>query len=392
MAQKIRIFVISAVVPDAFGFGGELVLHRYLNLDPDVETKIYKWTTYPFRLRIIGKLKGLGLDRVSSIIECLWPVYPKAKELDEIIKSFKPDLIITVAHAWLHVAAVKASQRNRIPLITFFQDWWADSDSSSGYCNKRIDQIMRRTCQLSRQVIGVSEGMLQELGNPSHGRLIHDLPSILTAGQSTQSLGRSEGPLRLIYFGNLAEYGPMIESLLVLCEDRQDIELHVFGPKPNWSNGAEEHFRKVGLFHGFLPRDEFVSRVAEFDGILATMEFDKGLQRRMMTSFPSKLIEGVQFGLPIIVWGPEYCSAVKWARMKNRALCVTDPSAEALITAISEHKDKNGDIDLSEYSLGSRLAAEEEFNPLKIRKQFREVLDDALGEASDEIAAENNCN
>jgi len=392
-SDKIKILVISSVVPNAKDIGGELVLHRYLHEDPDIEVEVFRWAKFPLRLKIIGKMKKLGFYKSGNILECLWPVYPKAKEIDKVMASFKPDIILTVAHAWFHLAAAKASLRRQIPLITFFQDWWADFDREiPQYCNKRMEQFMRRTCEHSTKVIGVSKGMLRELGNPINAQLIHDLPAVLPLDDCAIDKKRPEGPFRLVYFGNLGEYGPMIESLLDLCQGRADIELHVFGPKPKWSCGAEERFRKLGLFHGLLPRDEFTSRIAEFDGILAAMQFDEGLGRRMMTSFPSKIIEGVQYGLPIIVWGPDHCSAVEWARMKNRALCVTDPSAEALIAAISKHKDAKGDIDLRQYSLGSRLAAEEEFNPLNIRKQFKQVLCDVLAKVKNEIVTENNYN
>jgi hypothetical protein len=40
------------------------------------------------------------------------------------------------------------------------------------------------------------------------------------------------------------------------------------------------------------------------------------------TSFPSKLPEYAQFGKPIVIWGPEYCSAIHWGREGDRALCI----------------------------------------------------------------------
>ena len=157
--QKIKLLVISSVVPNAASYGGELVLHRYLELDPKIETRVFKWGRFPLRLKVIAKLKQVGFEKVGFFLECLWPVYPKAREVDREIRSFKPDLILTVAHGWFHLAAVKASQRNDIPLITFFQDWWADFGAPSGYCNRRIDHLLRETCQSSNCVIGVSENL-----------------------------------------------------------------------------------------------------------------------------------------------------------------------------------------------------------------------------------------
>jgi glycosyltransferase involved in cell wall biosynthesis len=92
----------------------------------------------------------------------------------------------------------------------------------------------------------------------------------------------------------------------------------------------------------------------------------------MQTSFPSKLIEGMQTGLPIVVWGPEYCSAVHWAQQGGRALCVTDPNPVILRQALenlSESKDE-----LRRLGAASREAAETVFNADKIRAQFVDTL------------------
>ena len=90
-SDKIKILVISSVVPNAKDVGGELVLHRYLHEDPDIEVEVFRWAKFPLRLKIIGKMKKLGFYKSGNILECLWPVYPKAKEIDKVMASFKPD-------------------------------------------------------------------------------------------------------------------------------------------------------------------------------------------------------------------------------------------------------------------------------------------------------------
>ena len=42
---------------------------------------------------------------------------------------------------------------------------------------------------------------------------------------------------------------------------------------------------------------------------------------QMETSFLSKLPEYAQFGKPILIWRPEYCSAIHWGREGDRAIC-----------------------------------------------------------------------
>lgn len=365
-------------MPNGGGYGGELVLHRYLDQDPTIEHEIFRKTKFPLRLKIIGKLRQLGFKWLGGVLECFWPVYPDPKDIDRRLLSFKPDLILTVAHAWWHLAAVKAACRNDLPLVTFFQDWWTDFEDVPKICRGRVERIFMRTAMLSDKVICISQGMIRQLGNLPNTCHIHDLPSqVSVVPRSHQFDSKNERPLKLVYFGNLGEYGPMMEAALKLFEERSDIELHVFGPKPHWPSDVIDHYRNTERYHGSLPPDEMNTKISEFDAILVTMSFNESLKKRMMTSFPSKLIEGVQHGLPIIVWGPSYCSAVDWARSGDRAMTVTEPSAGALVEAI-ENTYSNGSFDLSSYAKGSREAAAEEFNPDEIRNQFRAELFDVL--------------
>ena len=56
----------------------------------------------------------------------------------------------------------------------------------------------------------------------------------------------------------------------------------------------------------------------------------------MEVSFPSKLTDYTAVGLPLLIIGPEYCSAVRWARANPAVaeVVVTD-HAEALTTAVN---------------------------------------------------------
>jgi hypothetical protein len=92
----------------------------------------------------------------------------------------------------------------------------------------------------------------------------------------------------------------------------------------------------------------------------------------METSFPSKLIEVAQFGKPLIVWGPEYCSAVQWGQQNENAFCVKSPGVSELknqlefLCAIPNQKQK--------YAEKSIAAAESEFNPSSIQVIFLNMI------------------
>jgi hypothetical protein len=70
------------------------------------------------------------------------------------------------------------------------------------------------------------------------------------------------------------------------------------------------------------------------DAFLIPMVFEEKYRRRMETSFPSKLIEFAQFGKPLVVWGPEYCSAVQWSRVLSSALCIASQKPRDLVESL----------------------------------------------------------
>lgn len=367
--DRIKVLVVSSVVPAGQGFGGELLLHRYLTLDPRIQFKVECWQEFPFRLKVIGKLRQVGLRFVSRSWECLFPVLPRKKALRELIHSFEPDVVLTVAHGWWHIRAAAAANEFNLPLVTFFHDWWPDFPEIPRAFRPRVERQFRRTCAESAVAVCVSDGMLRELGTPHNGLVVYPVPS----------LQRAEGwkpnfkfPLRVAYFGNLSEYGPLVEAALRALDSSEQVRLEVFGPTPRWTSGAEAYFRDRGLYHGFVPSNQLGKPLQHFHAVLVVMSFCAELRRRMVTSFPSKMIDAMQLGLPVIVWGPEYCSAVEWARHGELALCVTDPNPSALRSALEGLA--ASPLEQERLARSARENAAGEFNPARIQEQFMNAL------------------
>ena len=92
----------------------------------------------------------------------------------------------------------------------------------------------------------------------------------------------------------------------------------------------------------------------------------------METSFPSKLPEYAQFGKPIVILGPEYCSAIHWGREGDRAVCVSDQNPSVLVASLEK---LNQDLTLREYyASNARIAEEQQFNPRILQQQFIDAI------------------
>lgn len=367
--DPIRVLVLSSVVPNALGSGGELVLHRHLKLNPRIQSEVVSWQRFPFRLKVIGKLRELGFRSVSRGWECLFPVLPSSKMIHDQICSFRPDVLVTVAHGWWHIQARRFARQFKLPLVSFFQDWWPDFPEVPVVFHTRVEREFHKTCAQSEVAICVSDDMRRELGEPENAVVLHDPPPLPRCGERTRSI---EFPLRVAYFGNLFEYGPLIESALRMLDGSDRVRLEVFGPNPFWTPGAMDEFRSRGVYRGFVPSNELTESLQDFQAALVVMSFALSHRRRMTTSFPSKMIDAMQLGLPVVIWGPEYCSAVKWARKGERASCVTDANPSAIRRALEELAASPAEQERLAES--SREAAATDFNHERIQAQFIDAL------------------
>jgi glycosyltransferase involved in cell wall biosynthesis len=88
------------------------------------------------------------------------------------------------------------------------------------------------------------------------------------------------------------------------------------------------------------------------------------------------MIDAMQLGLPVVIWGPKYCSAVKWARSGERALCVTDANPAAIRRALEELAASPANQE--RLARSSRDAAATDFNRERIQTQFVEALRRAI--------------
>ncbi|MGD1921134.1 MAG: hypothetical protein ACFCAD_20985 [Pleurocapsa sp.] len=67
------------------------------------------------------------------------------------------------------------------------------------------------------------------------------------------------------------------------------------------------------------------------------MDFDVKNKSNMELCFPSKLTDYTVMGLPILIWGAEYCSTVKWAKDNPKVAEIVDTEdLDALFIAVEK--------------------------------------------------------
>jgi hypothetical protein len=380
---KYKIAVISSVPPDPNLIAGALILHRWLD-HPQIN-----WTYIEapkqkrgFIWRILDRFTRSRFHKLARPLRRFCEINPirvllESRQFKSLclnkVDELQPDIILSVAHGPFYKIAYRVSQQTQVPLLLLAQDWWP-AFIKGGLAKKRKEEaIFKHICSQSAATIAVSEGMREELGCPPNTSVIHDIPSVVQS-VSPISARSSEGPLQVIYAGNLSTYGPMVEQAARACMESDLVRLEIFGKSPiRWSAGTEEAFKSEGIYRGFVAPEDFPNVAADYDFVLAIMSFAPELQQRMRTCFLSKIIELAQRGKPIIIWGPEDSSACAWARKTGAALSINDPSPEVLRSALE--KLAQDAAEQNRLAAAIRTAAANEFDPAKIRCQFMAILE-----------------
>lgn len=377
----LRAIVISSIRPELTS-GGHITLHRHLVGQSGIQIEVYgnepdKLTPISFVRRIFGRLRRTRFHRIAEDFWALWDGRWLDGMLPRQAVQDSRTVVLTVAHGDACMAALRFARKHRLPLVTFFHDWWPDIPDVHGLFRRRLEKNFRRLYQGSAAALCVSEGMKTILADHPYAPILYPIPHKRNGAYTIASpMTDHSTPFRVFCAGNLSEYGSMLGDALQLSGEHKSIRIEVRGANPDWPAHFCEAMRARGLWKDFVPRKELDAWLAEADAFLVPMVFDTRLRRRMETSFPSKLTEFAQLQKPLVVWGPNYCSAVKWAQQGNRALNVTDSNPVALSKALEDLAASPGEQ--QRLAMAVRQAAQTDFNPDKIQAQFIAALRSVL--------------
>lgn len=379
-----NVLLVSSVLPIDTA-GGEVILYRHLsrwselslaiatdNYEDRVADSIVEVQAHP----LLNRLTKTRLSMwAHDIRQCFYPFY-NCNQLRNYIQQNQPDLILTVAHGELCWIAQKMSVQFRIPLVTFFHDWWPNLAYVHDWTKEIITRRFQSLYQQSQLALCVSERMRQALGTHSNAQVLFPIPDQYMIIKTAANV-IDEGKFKVVYAGIMAGiYSSMLQALYRSFQESSEIKLELLGPQPDWSEFMLKQIKAEGVYAGFISRELLTNKLRHAHALLVVMSFEQREKIRMQTSFPSKLVNYCQFGKPIIIWGPDYCSAVQWGLQYQSALVVTSPLAKDLVQAIREFATKPE----KQNYLGNKALdlAKRMFDPGKIQQQFIDGLSDVL--------------
>jgi hypothetical protein len=107
--------------------------------------------------------------------------------------------------------------------------------------------------------------------------------------------------------------------------------------------------------------------------LFVPMSFDPVDRTNMELAFPSKLADCTAIGLPLVIYGPAYCSAVRWARENDGVAEIVD---RELVTQLSETLGRLARKPQLRVALGKRAleVGREHFAYEKVRQVFNRIV------------------
>ena len=295
---------------------------------------------------------------------------------DEVISAaeeFKPDLIFTIAGSWdwTTLMSRKLAQRMNIPLVGSFNDWFDFSTIIHPLLRPALEKRFRKFYTDCDLAWCTCEGMKRELGEHPNAHVLYPIGSNKSSlTESHQREQQPNSPPVVTFAGNLSLwYGRMMEELVSSAlQADASIEFRIYGGDHSWSPEFHDMVVERGIFRGHIPFEELQVELAKSDLLILPMGFEEECALVERTSFKTKFLDYLTCRKPIVVWGPEYCSAVQVAKEFESAETCTSPNAQKCLETIERTLDspsKQGQLrENAEKMYASR------FHPEKIHEKF----------------------
>ncbi len=375
--DEINVILISSVRPEK-SMSAALTLHRHLMNRRGIRLQIlpaehHEIVHSRFHSKIVPRLMRTPARRWAGDVDYLMHTKLPLEKYLVAPPARARTVVLTLAYHSGCWVAQRYARRHRLPLIVRFDDWWPDIAEVHAPVRRQLEQRfleLHRSADLS---LCISEGMLKALGSHRNARVILPIPDVEPIGPSKSN--DSVGEFRVGYTGNMVDYSDMLADLAQLAVRQSDVRIEFRG-RPRWQQALMHEMRHRHLLHDFASGPTFDDWLGSFHAYLVVMFFDAAHRRRTETCFATKLVEYSRAGRPVVIWAPETSAVVQWAKKSRAALCVTEPDARALLSALA-HLKRDRALQL-ELAARMRRAYETEFSPVSLQQQFLEGLNSVI--------------
>lgn len=276
-----------------------------------------------FTFRFPGEKRLLFIRGLNFGIEVAQMVYYYFR-IKKIVKTFKPDSILTLTMDFHWYLAHKVAKKLNIPLDLVLHDLWEPNTE------RRIRTYLARkfgtVFMSARNRFCISPTMerfyFKKWGIPSE--VVYPIGK--KEKISTKDEKKETKTLTVVFFGNIWNpQSQMIELARIL--DKKGMQLVLFSNRDLTFFSEKYDLRNV-IFNSFIENEALLKWCkVNADILYLPMYFDKMETEMVQCSFPSKIVDYTSLGLPILIHAPKISSIVEFAEC-NKDL----PFAEVVTT------------------------------------------------------------
>ena len=318
-------------VPVEASYHGSALLHRLLSDYPHEQLTVIETAAQSDPARRLPKVKYIGYSiGKPRVLNTRFHPYAVAwfsqagtrlaPKISQSVNGFDFEGVLTVAHGFGWLAAAEIASRRKVPLHLIVHDDWPRAADIAPRFRNWLDTQFGRVYRQAQSRLAVSPAMsrayFERYGKPAEIIYPTRAPNCADFETPPEHLAHNGKPFTVAFAGTINSNG-YIRALRVLQDALKTVggKLLLFGPMP------PDVARQVGLddsnthVRGLLSAAELLLRLrAEADALFVPMSFDASDRDNMEIAFPSKLADCTATGVPLLIYGPSYCSAVAWAR------------------------------------------------------------------------------
>ena len=328
-------------VPVEASYHGSALLHRLLSDYPAEKLRVVETATPSLPARRLAGVKYLSYPIAKQrLLNTRFHPHAMAwfsrvavragARIGAVVNGFAGEGVLTVAHGFGWLAAADFAAQQRLPLHLMVHDDWPRVAQVKPGFRAWLDDRFARVYRQAQSRLCVSPAMCAayatRYGAPAE--VIYPVRALDAAefDAPPPRLNRKDEAFTIAFAGSINSDG-YLQALLALQAAVTTINgrVLIFGPL------SPGEARRCGLLEphtdvrGLLSATELMSVLRdEADALFVPMSFASEDRTNMELAFPSKLADCTAAGLPLIIYGPPYCSAVAWARENNELAEVVD--------------------------------------------------------------------
>jgi glycosyltransferase involved in cell wall biosynthesis len=306
-------------------------------------------TYHQFKLNPVwARLLRTRLHRFLSLPTAFYMPL-RASALERVVRNFQPEAVMTMVWGYAWGTAAAYAERAGLPLHLIVHDDWRSYEGLFEIERRFVDRRLRHCYPKAASRLCVSPYMMEEYRRRygASGDVVYPSRSAdpLVFAEPPERLRRACEPFTVAFAGRIPpEYAQALHRMATALR-RHGGRLLVYGeasPEATLALCQEPNVE----WRGVESSRELIRQCrAEAHAMYVPMSYRERDRTNAMVSFPSKLADCTAVGLSLIIDGPEYCSAVRWARENpGVAEVITDESVDALAEAVarlvqdSEHR------------------------------------------------------